>query len=310
MSGLITTGAIPKSLWPGVFAFWGATYEQHEKLYDKMFDVETSKKNYEELVAIAGLGFAQLKPEGSGIKYDDMKQGATTRAYNLTYALGYMITEEAIEDNQYPSELNILAKDAGRTLATSCTQTIETLAANMYNNAFSGGPTFGDGVSLINTAHPGAKGLSFSNTLTTAADFSEVALETANIQIKRYKNDAGLLINLKPERLILPPELEYEANRVLNSVLQNNTANNALNALKASGAYPKGIVINPFLTDAKTWFVRTNVLAGKGMTCFNRRAPEIKPDNDFDTGNAKFKCTFRISFTNGDPRSLFGVQGP
>ena len=272
--------------------------------------MEPSKKNYEELVAMAGLGFFQNKPEGKGISYDDMKQGATTRSYNLTYALGYMITEEAIEDNQYPDQLNVLGKDAGRTLAVSATQTMETLAANVYNNAFSGGPTYGDGVSLINTAHPGTKGLSFSNTLTVAADLSEVALETANIQIKRYKNDAGLLINLKPERLILPPELEYEANRILNSVLQNDSANNAINALKATGAYPKGIVVNPFLTDAKTWFIRTSVLAGKGMTGFERIKPEIKPDNDFDTGNAKFKCRFRVSFTNGDPRSLFGVQGP
>lgn len=310
MSGLINTGSIPKSLWPGVFAWWGAVYDQHEKMYDKLFDMEPSKKNYEELVAMAGLGFFQNKPEGKGISYDDMKQGATTRSYNLTYALGYMITEEAIEDNQYPDQLNVLGKDAGRTLAVSATQTMETLAANVYNNAFSGGPTYGDGVSLINTAHPGTKGLSFSNTLTVAADLSEVALETANIQIKRYKNDAGLLINLKPERLILPPELEYEANRILNSVLQNDSANNAINALKATGAYPKGIVVNPFLTDAKTWFIRTSVLAGKGMTGFERIKPEIKPDNDFDTGNAKFKCRFRVSFTNGDPRSLFGVQGP
>ena len=310
MSGLITTGSVPKALWPGVFAFWGATYDQFEKLYDKMFDMEPSKKNYEELVAFSGLGFAQLKTEGKGIAYDDMKQGSTTRSYNLTYALGYMITEETLEDNQYPTELNALGKDAGRTLALSCAQTMEVLAANVYNNGFTGGPTYGDGVTLINTAHPGTKGLSFSNTLTTAADFSEVALETANIQIKRYKNDAGLLINLKPERLILPPELEYEANRVLNSVLQNDTANNAINALKATGAYPKGIVINPFLTDAKTWFIRTNVMAGKGMTGFDRIKPEIKPDNDFDTGNAKFKARFRISFTNGDPRSIFGVQGP
>jgi hypothetical protein len=310
MSGLITTGSAPKSLWPGVNTWWGLGYEQWQKLYDKMFDVEPSKKNYEELVAFSGLGFMQQKPEGQGIKYDDMKQGAVTRAYNLTYALGYMITEEAIEDNQYPDQLNALGKDAGRTLIQSATQTIETLAANVYNNAFSGGPTYGDGKTLIDTAHPGTKGLSFSNTLTTAADFSEVALETANIQIKQYKNDAGLLINLTPDRLILPPALEYEANRVLNSVLQNDTANNALNALKASGAYPKGIVINPFLTDAKTWFIRTSIMSGKGMTCFERIKPEIKPDNDFDTGNAKFKCRFRISFTNGDPRSIFGVQGP
>lgn len=310
MSGLITTGSAPKSLWPGVFSWWGAVYDQHEKLFDKLFDMETSKKNYEELVSFAGLGFAQLKPDGKGISYDDMKQGTTTRSYNLTYALGYMITEEAIEDNQYPEQLNVLAKDAGRTLAVSATQTIETLAANVYNNAFSGGPTFGDGVSLVNTSHTGAKGLTFSNTLAVQADLSEVALESANIQIKRYKNDAGLLINLKPERLILPPELEYEANRILSSVLQNDSANNAINALKATGAYPKGIVINPFLTDAKSWFIRTNVLSGKGMTGFERIKPEIKPDNDFDTGNAKFKCRFRISFTNGDPRSIFGVQGP
>jgi hypothetical protein len=310
MAGLITTGSAPKSLWPGVFSWWGAVYDQFDKLYDKMFDIEQSKKNYEELVAFAGLGFAQLKPDGKGIAYDDMKQGATTRAYNLTYALGYMITEEAIEDNQYPSELNALGKDAGRTLATSCTQTIETIAANVYNNAFAAGVTFGDGVCLINTAHPGAKGLNFSNTLTVAADLSEVALEQANIQIKRYKNDAGLLVNLKPQKLILPPELEYEANRILNSVLQNDTANNAINALKATGAYPGGIVINPFLTDAKTWFIRTNVLAGKGMTGFERIKPSISPDNDFETGNAKFKCRFRMSFTNGDPRSIFGVQGP
>ncbi len=310
MSGLISTGSAPKALWPGVSMWWGAVYDQFERLYTQLFDIEPSKKNYEELVAFAGTGFAVLKPEGTGIAYDDMKQGPVTRAYNLTYALGYQITEEMLEDNQYPEQLNVLGKDAGRVLAISAVQTIETIAANVYNYAFTSGYNFGDGVTLVNTAHPGTKGIPFSNTLTVAADFSEVALETANIQIKRYKNDAGLLVNLKPERLVLPPELEYEAHRVLNSVLQNDTGNNAINALKYSGQYPKGVVINPFLTDAKTWFIRTNVLPGKGLVGFERVKPDIKPDNDFDTGNAKFKTRFRYSFTNGDPRSIFGVQGP
>jgi hypothetical protein len=309
MAGVITTGSIPKALWPAVFAFWGLAYENASKMYPMLFDVEQSRKNFEELVSMAGLGLFRQKPEGQGIQYDDMRQGAVTRAYNLTYASGYIITEEMLEDNQYPQDLNKLGKDAGRDLGEKALKTIETLAANVYNRAFNNAYTFGDGVTLLNSAHPEAKGLSFSNIPTVGADMSEVSLEQANIDIKRYKDAAGTIISLKGESLIVPPELEFEANRILESVLQNNSNTNALNALKATGAFPKGIIVNPYLTDAKAWFIRTNVTSGKGLVAFERIKPEVKPDNDFDTGNAKFKCRFRMSFTNGDPRSIYGSPG-
>lgn len=309
MAGVISTGSIPKALWPAVFAFWGLSYENATKLYPMLFDVEQSRKNFEELVSMAGLGLFRQKPEGKGIEYDDMRQGAVTRSYNLTYASGYIITEEMLEDNQYPQDLNKLGKDAGRDLGEKALKTIETLAANIYNRAFNSNYTYGDGVCLVHAAHPEAKGLSFSNTPAVAADLSEVSLEQANIDIKRFKDAAGTIISLRGESLIVPPELEFEANRILESVLQGFSNNNNINALKATGSFRKGIIVNPYLIDQKAWFTRTNVSQGKGLVAFERIKPEVKPDNDFDTGNAKFKCRFRMSFTNGDPRSIYASPG-
>jgi len=273
-----------------------------------MFDVVKSEKLYEELVSAGGLGLLKQKDEGDGIQYDAIQQGFVTRVYNKTWALGLQYTQEVIEDNQYKSDgLAILSKDAGRFLARAAGKTEETLAGNFYNNAFTA--LGGDGVAFIASNHPTVRGGTFSNTPTVSADLSELALEQSLIDIKRLKDDAGTIIQLMGKSVILPPELEFEANRILKSSNQNDTANNATNALKNMGSFPGGVVVNPYLSSSKAWFIRTDVMPEKGLVCFDRIASTVSDDNSFETGNAKFKCRFRRSFTVGDPRSWYGSAG-
>lgn len=308
MAQPITTGNFNKAMLPGVFAWFGIDYNDFPKYTDRMFDVVKSEKLYEELVSAGGLGLLRQKDEGDGISYDSMQQGYVTRVYNKTYALGVQYSQEVLEDNQYKGQgLAILSKDAGRFLARSAAKTEETLAGNFYNNLFSA--TGGDGVAFCASNHPTTRGATYANIPAVAADLSEVALEQAAIDIKRLKDDAGTLINLVGTTLILPPELEFEATRILKSAGQNDTANNALNALKTVGVFSKGIVVNPYLTSAKAWFIRTDIMEGKGLVCFDRISSAVSDDNSFDTGNAKFKVRFRRSFTVGDPRSIYASQG-
>ena len=307
MSVPVTTGNFAKAMLPGISSWFGIDYTEFPKYTERMFDVIKSEKLYEELVGAGGLGLMKEKGEGAGIAYDSIQQGYVTRVYNKTYALGVQFTQEVIEDNQYKGQLAILSKDAGRYLAKSAGKTQETLAGNFYNNLFTA--LGGDGVAFCSAAHPTTRGATYGNMPVVAADLSEVALEQASIDIKRFKDDAGTLINMVGQTLILPPELEFEATRILKSAGQNDTANNALNALKTIGAFAKGIVINPYLTSAKAWFIRTDVMEGKGLVCFDRIAATVSDDNSFDTGNAKFKVRFRRSFTVGDLRAVYGSPG-
>lgn len=301
----ITTGSLTKALWPGVNAWYGETYNEFPAEYTDLFTEAKSNKAFEEDVGVSGFGLAVEKSEGGGISYDDARQSFITRYVNRSFALGFIITEEAIEDNQY--NLAVLGRRDSKALAFSMRQTREILAANVYNRAFNSSYVFGDGKELLATDHPLYAGGTFANELAVAADLSEASLEQAVIDIAGFTNDRGLKIAILPKTLIIPKELMFETTRILKSELQSDSANNNINALRQMGMFPGGVKVNHYLTDADAWFIRTN--APEGMKYFNRVGNEFKPDNDFDTGNAKFKARFRCSFGNTDPRGLFGSPG-
>src|SRR6185312_9340663 len=299
---VITTGAHPKALWPGIKAWWGRSYSEHQEEFPELFDQETSDKAYEEDVEISGFGLAPVKQQGSGINYDTESQGSVSRYTHVAYALGYIVTWEELRDDLY----EVVSKRRAKQLAFSMRQTKETIAANVYNNAFSSSYTGGDGVSLINTAHPTLTG-NQSNQLTTAADLSEAAIEDLSIQVMQALNSRGLKISLMPQSLHVPTQTWYEANRILKSVLQNDTANNAINVLKATNVFPKGIKMNHYFTSATAWFIRTN--APEGMKHYVRDPVSFDTDNDFDTKKAKAASYERYSFGWSDWRGAYGTPG-
>lgn len=299
---VINSGSFAKALWPGVNAWYGKAYNEYETEYDKLFDKFTSSKAFEEDVGVSSFGLAVLKSEGSPISYDSERQAFITRFQHAVYALGFIITREMMEDDQY----DVVGQRKAEGLAFSMRQTKEVLGANVYNRAFNGSYTGGDGVSLISASHPNIKGGTWSNQISTAADLSEAALEQAAIDIAGFTNDAGLLIAVRPEQLIIPRQMIYEAKRILGTDGRVGTDNNDLNALKTLGVIPK-VTVNHFLTDTDAWFIRTNV--PHGMKYFERRADQFDMDNDWDTENAKFKATARYSFGWTDPRGLYGSAG-
>jgi hypothetical protein len=303
--GIISTGSLTKALWPGVNKFFGETYDEWPEEYKDLFDKETSSKAFEEDVGVSGFGLAKQKSEGDGIYYDEARQAYITRYIMRTYTLGFIITEEAVEDNQY--NLAVLGRKDARALAFSFRQTKEVVAANVYNRAFTPTYTGGDGKELCATDHPLFAGGTFSNELAVAADLSEAALEQACIDIAGFTNDRGLKIRVIPQSLIIAPSNMFEATRILESQLRSDSANNDINAIRKMGMFPKGVKQNHYLTDADAWFIRTN--APEGMKYFERVAMSFKPDNDFDTGNAKFKGRERYAFGWTDPRSCFGSPG-
>lgn len=303
MSMPITTGSFSKALWPGVNAWYGEAYEEYPVEFDKLFDKETSRRNYEEDVLVTSFGYAIQKPEGAGISYDTQRQGFITRYTHIVYGLGFIITREMFEDDLY----DVAAKKRAKGLAFSMRQTKEIVGANVYNRAFNSSYIGGDGVSMVNTAHPNVVGGTWSNTLAVPADLSEAALEQAIVQIMVFQNDRGLIISAVPESLIVPWNLEFEAHRILRSTMRPGSDTNDINALRDLGKFRKGVVLSHFLTDPDAWFIRTNV--PDGLKYFERRPDEFAEDNDFDTENAKFKATGRYSFGWSDPRAIFGSAG-
>lgn len=299
---IINSGSFAKALWPGVNAWYGKEYAEYPVEYTKLFDKFTSSKAFEEDVGISSFGLAVQKGEGSPISYDSERQGFITRYQHVVYALGFVITREMMEDDQY----DVVGQKKAQSLAFSMRQTKEVIGANVYNRAFNASYTGGDGVSLLNSAHPNIKGGTYSNILATAADLSEAALEQACIDIAGFTNDAGLTIAVRPQCLIIPRQLMFEAQRILKTDLRPGTANNDTNAIKTLGSIPE-IITNHYLTDTDAWFIRTDVK--DGMKYFERRADAFEMDNDFDTENAKFKATSRYSFGWTDPRALFGTPG-
>ena len=298
---VVSTGNIAKLLWPGLNARWGANYTEHPKEYTDLVDVFDSDMNYEEDQEMTGFGLAPIKPQGQPTTYDTMQQGVTSRYTHVAYSLGFIITREAIDDNQYEK----VGMQRTGSLAFSMRQTKENVVANMYNRAFNSSYTGGDGKELLATDHPSLAG-NWSNELATPADLSEASLEDLCIQIMGATNSRGLRIALKPQKLIVPKELFFEAQRILKSTNQPGTANNDLNALRTTGIIPE-LAVNHYLTDADAFFVRTNV--PEGMKLFERTAAEFKQDGDFDTDNLKYKAYERYSVGWSDPRALYGSTG-
>lgn len=304
MPGVINTGSHPKLLWPGIREIWGQVYDAHPTEYTDLYEVRSSTRAYEQDVQVTGFGLAPVKSQGGPVAYDSEMQGWVTTYAHIAYALGYIVTKEELEDNQYKE----VSQRRAKANAFSCNQTIENVGAFLYNNAFVGTfYTTPDGQPLISTAHVNATGGTFSNRITTPADLSEVSLEDLTIQIMNTTQDRGLRISVMPRCLIIPTSEWYNANRILESVLQNNTANNAINVLKATNTFPEGIKMNHYFTDSDAWFIRTNI--PNGMTFFWRNKPQFDQDNDFDTKNAKAATYFRFSVGVTDPRGIFGSPG-
>jgi hypothetical protein len=267
-----------------------------------MFDKNTSTKAFEEDVGISSFGLAINKPEGSAISYDSERQAFITRYQHAVFALGFVITREMMEDDQY----DVVGQRKAQGLAFSMRQTKEVIAANVYNRAFTAGYVGGDGVVMLSASHVNLKGGTWSNTISTASDLSEASLEQACIDIAGFTNDAGLLIAVRPKSLIIPRQLIFEAKRILGTDGRVGTDNNDLNAIKTLGSIPE-IVTNHYLTDTDAWFIRTDVQ--HGMKYFERRADQFDMDNDWDTENARFKATARYSFGWTDPRGIYGSAG-
>lgn len=299
---IINSSSFAKALWPGVNAWYGKSYGEYEVEFTKLFDKYTSTKAYEEDVGLSSFGLAIQKPEGAPIQYDTERQGFTTRYAHAVFALGFMITREMMEDDQY----DVVGQNKASGLAYSIRQTKEVLATNVYNRAFSAAYTGGDGVALLSAAHPNVAGGTFSNVIGTPADLSEASLEQAIIDISAYTNDRGLKIAVKPKSLVIPYTLQFEAARILKSTGRVGTDYNDINALHSMGAF-KDVIVNHYLTDPDAWFIRTDV--PNGMKYYERRADAFEMDNDFDTENAKFKASFRASWGWTDPKALYGSAG-
>ena len=307
--GVMTQSSFSKAIWPGVNIWYGKEYSDYAVEWDKLFEKNTSSRAYEEDVGLSSFGLAQVKPEGSAIQYDSERQGFTSRYNHVVYALGFVITRELFEDDQY----DVVGQKKAKALARSMRQTKEIVGANVYNRAFSTSYTGGDGASLIasaggggSTSHPTVAGGTFTNGVAVAADLSEAVLEQASIDIAAYRDDRGLLIAAKPRKLVIPPALQFEAKRILGTDGRPGTELNDLNAIKTMGIIPE-VIVNHYLTDNDAWFILTDVK--DGLKYFERRGDEFDMDNDWDTENAKFKASSRYAFGWTDPRAIYGSPG-
>jgi len=296
---MINTGSNPKAMWPGINAWFGAQYAEHQEQWPELFSRETSEMAWEEDVLVSSFGLAQIKAQGKGITYEDELQGYVSRYTHVVYALGFIVSWEEQLNNLY----EVVGKRRSQRLAFSMRQTKEWVAANVYNRAFSGSYVGGDGVAFCSASHPTAAGLQ-SNVPTTPVDISETGIEDLMIMVMTAKNDKGHPIGLLATKLVVPPQLFYEANRILESVLQNDTANNAINALRSTGALPQGIKVNNYLTDPDNYFIRTN--CPDGAKLFQRYPMTFDEDNDFDTKNAKYAAIDYYSCGWSDWRTTFG----
>lgn len=312
---VITSSSFAKALWPGINKWYGQSYDEYPVEWDKLFEKNSSKRAYEEDVGTSGFGLAQVKAEGAPISYDSERQGFTTRYSHVVYALGFVITREIYEDDLY----DVVGKRKAKGLAFSMRQTKEIIGANVYNRAFNTSYTGGDGTTLITNStsssngayggpgHANVAGGYQANGPSTASDLSEAALEQAVIDISLLKNDRGLLIALRPKQLIIPPQLQFEAHRILKSDGRVGTDVNDPNAIKDIGLFQNGVTLNHYLNDPDAWFIRTS--ATDGLKYFERWADKFEMDNDFDTDNAKYKAVARYSFGWTDWRGIYGSPG-
>jgi hypothetical protein len=299
---IIMTGSHPKSLWPGVKAWFGVGYGEHPEEFRDLFDIQTSTQHYEEDVALSGFGLMPVKQEGQSTTYTGQTQGYVSRYTHVAYSMGFIVTYEEQKDNLYEK----VAGSRAKALGFSKRQTKENVCANVYNRAFDTSYTGGDGQVLACTTHPSAAG-SQSNILATAADLSEVSLEDLCIQIMGATDDKGLKIALMAQSLHVPRQLWFEANRILKSTLQNDSANNAINVLKSTNALPGGIKVNHYFSDSDAYFIRTN--CPEGMKMYQRDGYDLQQDNDFDTDNAKAKTYDRYSCGWSDWRGVYATPG-
>lgn len=291
-----------KELLPGLNALFGLTYNQYDDLYKEVFEQDTSNRSFEEETKLVGFGAAAVKPEGQAITYDTAQEAWTARYVHDTIALGFQITEEAMEDNLYEN----VSKRYTKALARSMAHTKNIRAFNLLNQAFAGGgnPTYGDGKTLCATDHPLSNGSTISNRFTTHADLNETSLEAALVQIATWTDERGLLIQAKGKKLVVPPAYNFVARRLLYSDLRVGTADNDINAVKSMGSIPGGYVVVPWLTTPTQWFLLTDV--PDGLKMFQRVPLKTSMDGDFDSGNVRYKARERYSFGASDPLGVFG----
>ena len=292
-----------KELLPGLNALFGLEYKQYGEEHKEIFEQETSERSFEEEVKLSGFAAAPVKNEGSAIAYDNAQEAYTARYNHETIAMGFSITEEAMEDNLYDS----LSARYTKALARAMAYTKQVKGANILNRAFDTDYTFGDGVVLCSTAHPLVSGGTNSNRPTTASDLNETSLESAIIQISNWTDERGLLVAGKPKKLVIPPDLMFIAQRLLQSEGRVGTADNDINAVKSMGVIPGGYSVNHYLNDTNAWFVTTDI--PNGLKYFVRTAMSTSMDGDFDTGNARYKARERYSFGVSDPLGIFGSPG-
>ena len=298
----ISRAQLAKELEPGLNALFGMEYARYENQHAEIFTTETSDRSFEEEVMLSGFGAAPTKSEGSAVSFDDANEAFTARYNHETIALAFSITEEAVEDNLYDR----LAARYTRALARSMSQTKQIRAASVLNNAFSTSNPIGDGSALCASDHPSISG-NQSNVLAVASDLNETSLEQMLIDIAGFTDERGLKIAVRGMKLIIPKELQFIAERVLNSNLRPGTADNDTNALKSMGMLPEGAVVNHFLTDTDAFFVKTD--APNGFKLFQRTPIKTAMEGDFDTGNMRFKARERYSFGVSDWRSVIGTPG-
>jgi len=298
----ISRAQLLKELLPGLNALFGLEYKTYQEEHKEIYETETSERSFEEETKLSGFSAAPVKAEGAAIAYDNAQEAWTARYSHETIALGFSITEEAVEDNLYDS----LSKRYTKALARAMAYTKQVKAASVLNNGFSSSYVGGDGKALFAADHPLVSGGTNSNRL-TASDLNETSLEAAVIQIAGWTDERGLLIAAKPGKLIVPPALMFTAKRLLDTELRVATADNDINALKAMGSIPGGYTVNHFLTDTNAWFLTTDV--PNGMKHFVRTPLQNSMDGDFDTGNVRYKSRERYSFGWSDPLGMFGSPG-
>jgi len=292
-----------KELLPGLNALFGLEYQKYGEEHKEIFDQESSERSFEEEVKLSGFSAAPVKDEGAAISYDNAQEAWSARYNHETIALGFSITEEAMEDNLYDS----LSSRYTKALARAMAYTKQVKAAAVLNNGFNSSYAGGDGVELFSTAHPLVSGGTNSNEPSVNVDLNETSLEAAIIQIAGWTDERGLLIASRPLKMVVPPALQFVATRLLETELRTATADNDINAVRSMGAIPQGYTVNHFLTDTDAWFLKTDV--PNGMKHFVRTPMQTSMDGDFDTGNARYKARERYSFGWSDPLGMWGSQG-
>jgi len=299
----ISRAQLLKELLPGLNALFGLEYNRYGEEYKEIFDVESSERSFEEETKLSGFSAAPVKTEGGAIAYDNGQEAFTARYNHETIALGFSLTEEAIEDNLYDS----LSARYTKALARAMSYTKQVKGASVLNNGFNATYVGGDGQALFSTAHPLVSGDVNSNTQATVADLNETSLEAAVIQIAAWTDERSLLIAAKPKKLIIPPSLMFVATRLLETSLRVGTTDNDINALKNNGSIPEGYAVNHFITDTNSWYLTTDV--PNGLKHFVRTPLSTGMDGDFDTGNVRYKARERYSFGWSDPLGMFGAPG-